>query len=460
MDFPAAIAYLDGFVNFERSVPNHAMREALTLGRVRELAARLGNPQERFPSLHVAGTKGKGSTCAFAAAMLDAAGYKIGLYVSPHLQDVRERISIGGRRIAPEDFARLLLAARPGLEAMRGLPVGERRPTYFEVLTHLAFAWFAEEGIDAAVVEVGLGGRLDATNIVRPAACAITNISFDHMAILGNTLPQIAAEKAGIFKPGVPVVAAPQTPEVLATLEERARQAGARLEMAGRDYTVETLAPAADDAAAWPRAAVTLKDGTRYEATLGLRGAFQVENWAVAVRLADHFALAKTGAHIPAAAVARGARAIQWPGRMEEVEADVVARFSGQAPAPRLILDGAHNDHSLRTILSEIRAACAPSRRLVVLFGCAKDKDAGAMLRVLSAGGVEHVVFTHSGNARGRNPRELAAEWAALGGAPASACEDCAAGLRAALEEAGPQGLAVAAGSLYLVGAIKDLLNA
>jgi dihydrofolate synthase/folylpolyglutamate synthase len=289
MNYTQAVEYLNGFVNLERGPLDRSARAEISLDGVRELAGRLGNPHKSFASIHVAGTKGKGSTCAFAAAMLRAQGLHVGLYVSPHLEDLRERISIDGGMIPEADFARLLSACAPELEAMRQRPSGQRRPTYFEIVTHLAFAWFAAQRVDAAVLEVGLGGRLDATNIVEPEVCGIANISYDHTAILGETLTQIAGEKAGILKRGVPVVLAPQLPEATRTIMECAAAAGAPVETVGAEIAFGELD--ADHDAEWPlpRAWARFPDGREFRATLGLRGGHQVENWVLALRLADIF---------------------------------------------------------------------------------------------------------------------------------------------------------------------------
>ncbi|HYG75870.1 MAG TPA: folylpolyglutamate synthase/dihydrofolate synthase family protein [Planctomycetota bacterium] len=421
MTYSEALAFLDGFVNLERSAQTRATRVVITLDRVREIAARLGNPQDRFPTLHVAGTKGKGSTCAFAASILTAAGYKTGLYTSPHLVDVRERIRIGESMIPKADFARILNNCRPVLEAMRHPPRGQRRPTYFEILTHLAFAWFAEQNVDVGIIEVGLGGRLDATNIITPVACGITNISFDHQAILGDTLEQIAREKAGIMKPGVPVVLAPQRPHVLRMLQDCAKLTGAPCETIHEPQLPRNL-------------------------EVGLRGAFQVENWALAARLAEIYVERSAGKKLSAAALREGSRKVSWPGRLEEI-------------FKRVFLDGAHNDHSLETVLREVRPKPRGSSPLVVLFACAKDKDSKAMLRVLAAEKVSQVIFTHSGNVRGKDPADLASEWQTLSGRSALTFASPMEGIAEARRLAGKTGVVLATGSLYLVGAIKSALR-
>jgi dihydrofolate synthase/folylpolyglutamate synthase len=451
MNYPESLAYLDGFVNLERNALNASARAVITLDNVRELARQLGNPQDQLKLIHVAGTKGKGSTCAFAASILNAAGLRIGLYTSPHLQNVRERISIDNKPIPEEDFARILTVCHPVLEKLRHVPQGQRRLTYFEVLTHLAFAWFAEQRVDGAVVEVGLGGRLDATNIIQPVVCGITNISFDHMAILGDTLAKIAGEKAGIIKTSVPVVVAPQNPEALTAIEARAKELTAPLERIGHE--IKLIEPKARASKDWrrPSAQIVLPGERRVGATLGLHGGFQKENWAVAVRLADVFHQKLRGKSIPAEAVEKGSLQVQWPGRMQEIA-------KSSAGDPRLVLDGAHNDHSVKLVVNELLGS-PDSRPLVVLFGCAKDKDFGAMLAVLAEAAPDHVVFTHSGHSRGREPADLLCEWQSISKMPASSAATAAEGLAEAKRKAGQQGLVLVTGSLYLVGAVMDLLQ-
>jgi dihydrofolate synthase/folylpolyglutamate synthase len=442
MDYTGATDYLDSFTNLERGALDRQAREAISLDSVRALAARLGHPERGFPSLHVAGTKGKGSTCAFAAAALRAQGLRVGLYTSPHLSDIRERIRIDDADISQSAFARLLTDMRPALDAMLARPIRERRPTYFEILTHLAFLWFAEERVDAAVVEVGLGGRLDATTILQPDVCGIANISYDHTAILGETLTLIAGEKAGIFKTGVPALSAPQVSEARAALERAAQAAGAPLTIleAGRDFGGE--ASAVDTPWPRPRGWTRLNDGRLVRAELNLRGAHQVENWALATRLAETF-LARRGGRLGERAVVAGARDVVWPGRLEEFRRGGVSIF----------LDGAHNAASLQTILSEGRSRLPRARALTCVFGCARDKDVPGMLALLRAGphAPNRVIFTDSANPRGLPPGELGAQF----DAHADMCPDSSAALRRAMELSAPDGVVLVTGSLYLVGKLR-----
>ena len=454
MNYAEATEYLDGFINLERSALDRQARAAISLESVLELARKLGDPHTRFPSIHVAGTKGKGSTCAFAASILRAQGLRVGLYVSPHLETVRERISIDGAPISEIDFARVLTGCVPVLQVMRDPAPGRRRPTYFEIVTHLAFTYFAEQNIDVAVVEVGLGGRLDATNIIVPIVCGIANISYDHTAILGDTLDLIAREKSGIFKPHVPAVMVPQQPEAEHAIRACAHSSGVVLETVGAEITVRE--EPAQSLQEWPppRASVRMPDGTEYRATLGLRGRHQIENWALAVRLAEIFYRTKFNAALAPEAVARGSLNVVWPGRLERME------IPGQHNGPALFLDGAHNAASMETILNELHAHLKRSPRICV-FGCARDKDIPGMLRALARTdrGVDEIIFTDSGNPRGCTPGELAAAWKAFAPQPCSVMMSSSDALQHAIESAGPGGVVLVTGSLYLVGKLRETLK-
>ncbi|GMV79448.1 MAG: folylpolyglutamate synthase [Planctomycetota bacterium] len=455
MDYTQAQAYLDSFVNYERSVPVRKDRGAFTLKRIEELAARLGQPHLAYPTLHVAGTKGKGSCCAFAASILRAAGLKVGLYSSPHLVDLRERITVNGHWIEESAFVDLLEQCRPHLEEMRARKDGSRRPTYFEIMTHLAFLYFARERVDVAVIEVGLGGRLDATSIVQPVACGITQISFDHMAFLGDTLDLIAREKAGIFKAGVPATSAPQAPEAAAALQSAAQERGTPLECVGRDLELSTrLRPFEPDSAPLRQTEATLQspaEGWRFQARLGLAGTYQSENWAVAVRLAQRYWLKHRTGTLPAAAVQQGSAEVHWPGRLE-----FIPREAGQ---PLLFLDGAHNEASMDRALGALRELRPDRSRLVVVLGCAKDKDHVAILKAV-ARHADALVLTQSQNPRARSPEELTSTWLELTGRSAPAYASVEEALSEADRLAGDgSGLVAVTGSLYLVGLVRRKMN-
>jgi dihydrofolate synthase/folylpolyglutamate synthase len=386
----------------------HAIR--LGLERVERALEDLGRPDRALRVLQVAGTNGKGSTCAMAAAALARAGHRVGLYTSPHLERFNERIRVDGAEIpdaALDARLRAILAACPW-HAADGAP--EDRLTYFEVATLAAILHFAEEGVGAAVLEVGLGGRFDATSAVRPVACAVSRIGLDHVELLGPTLGDIAREKAGVFKPGVPAVTvAAQPPEALRALREEARARGAPL----------ATAPA-------------------YAGAVGLAGAHQRENAglaAAALRLLDG-----AGVAVPEAAIAAGIAEARWPGRLEE--------------RGGVLLDGAHNADGAAALAAELLARGGGAE---LVFGVLADKDHRAMLAAL-APGLRALHLVSPGTARARDPREVAADAAALGLA-AHVHGDVREALSCARGAAGRGGVACVAGSLVLVGAARALLD-
>lgn len=346
---------------------------------VRALLARLGNPQRTYPILHVAGTKGKGSTCAFMAWGLMESGLKTGLYISPHLQDWRERIQVNGQPIGEDALARLVEDAQPYLE---GLPLST-----FEVTTALALWHFAREHCDAAVVEVGLGGRLDATSVVEPIVAVITSLSLDHTQLLGNTLTEIAAEKAAIIKPGTPTVSAPQEAEAWAVIEARAREQGSRLVQVGRDWRYEIVQ------ATWEGTEARIgADGAMQRYHIGLPGLFQVENATVA--LAALHEAARAGLPVTEAGCVTGLAKAVWPGRLERI-----------SHHPTVVLDGAHNPYSVRRLLESLKALLGDVRPTFV-FGCMADKDAKGMLEALLPV-ARRVILTQADTGRAASPANL-----------------------------------------------------
>ncbi len=350
-----ALDYIFSFVNYEKPVRFGYNAETLNLGRMRELLDRLGRPQDRFRCVHIAGTKGKGSTSAMIESVLRTAGYRTGLYTSPHLHTWRERIRFDGTLMPKAALVEQLGKARPSIEAMPEL-------TAFEIMTALAFTYFVQEGVDWAVLETGLGGRLDATNVVTPAVCAITSLSYDHVELLGHTLPEIAAEKAGIIKAGVPVVSAPQAPEALAVIEQVCSERSARLIRAGVDWT------ATRQSADISGQTLTLRrtaDGlTLPDLRIALLGEHQIINTTVAVALLAE--LRAQGLGITDDVLRNGLTAAHWPGRFELL-----------SERPVLVVDSAHNIDSalrLRATLAEFFPQTS-KRRLTLVFGALADKD-------------------------------------------------------------------------------------
>lgn len=402
-----ALEYIYSFVSHEKHARYGDGAAALGLERMYGLLERLGRPQDRFRCVHIAGTKGKGSTSAMTEAVLRAAGYRTGLYTSPHLHTFRERIRLNGALMTKSEVVELLAELRPAFDATPGINT-------FEIMTALAFAFFARRGVEWAVIEVGLGGRLDPTNVVAPAACAITSISFDHMDLLGPTLDLIAREKAGIIKPGVPVVSAPQAPEALAVIEQTAARQNSPLILIGRDWTISCRQADLDGQTVMVRQVGRERGDSGRPPTwdapdladlrIPLTGAHQLDNTATAIGLLAE--LRDQGVAIGADALRRGLAATRWPGRFELLNR-----------RPDIVADCAHNGDSalrLRETLARFYPA-TPGRRLWLVFGASADKDIEAMLRALllptptdaypvPAG----VVMTRSGHPRQADPGRLA----------------------------------------------------
>lgn len=359
LTYDEALDYLYGLINYEVRRPDRYAPDVVSLDRPRALMAAFGDPQETYPVIHVTGTKGKGSVSAMCASVLQSAGLRVGLYSSPHLQDFRERFRINNELIDPSVMASLVERVRPVVERTPGL-------TWFEVTTAIAFLYFAEAKVDIAVIEVGLGGRLDATNIIRaPLVSTITSLSYDHMALLGNTLASIAFEKAGIIKPGIPVVSAPQSVEALEVLERIAAERGSPLTLVGRDYDYQL--DSADEYGQW----FTMNrhgDAPNCYWT-PLLGEHQAINAAVALATLDHVRAA--GVPISDEAIRTGLRLVNWPGRLE-----VVRR------SPWLVLDVAHNAASAERLANAITTIFKPDH-LILIFGAFSDKDVPGMFKAL-----------------------------------------------------------------------------
>jgi dihydrofolate synthase/folylpolyglutamate synthase len=408
-----ALRFLNTFTDYER-MASPAKPGDYTLDRMRRLLAQLGHPERAFLSLHIAGTKGKGSTAHLAEAILREAGYRTGLYTSPHLVDMRERIRLDGGPVSEKDFTWAMSEMEPELRRLR--------PTYFETMTAAAFLIFARERVDYAVVEVGLGGRLDATNVILPAACAITTIDYDHMDKLGHTLREIAGEKAGIIKPGVPVVSSPQAPEARRVLLARARPFFPRFRVRSRGDVLRFTAEG--------RAA-------RYGCALPALGEHQAANAATAIALVE-----SSGARISPAVVRRALGKVRLPGRVERV-----------GRRPWVIVDAAHNPVSARALVAALRSL--PRRRTILVFGASADKDVDGMLRVLLPG-ADLAIFTRAASPRAAAPSELLRK---AGRRPAVAAGSVARALAMARKAAGPRDAVVVTGSFYIAGEALALLS-
>ena len=352
--------YIFGYVNYEKQVRYPYDAVTFNLSRMEEVLERLGRPQDRFQCVHIAGTKGKGSTSVMVESVLRSAGYRTGIYTSPHLHTFRERIRLGSGLMTKSELVALLDRCKPAIEAVPQI-------TAFEVMTALAFQYFAENGVEWAVLEVGLGGRLDATNVVHPAVCAITSLSYDHVELLGHTLSLIAFEKAGIIKPGVPVVSAPQEPEAMAVIRRVCADTGANLVVLGEAWRWEN--DGADLAGQTLTVAGPAGVPTYADLRLPLLGRHQLDNATTAVAILEQ--LRDQGVTIPEQALRSGLATARWPERFELLSSQ-----------PALVVDSAHNENSAR----KLRAALAewfprpPRRQLALIFGASSDKDIAGML--------------------------------------------------------------------------------
>ncbi len=415
-------------VRFLYSLGNEIRTVKLGLERIRELLAALGNPHRSFRSVHVAGTNGKGSVAAMIASSLRAAGYRTGLYTSPHLAEPTERIRVDGKRISEDHFARVFDAVHHAALRMQRLGELEFHPTYFETVTAMGFLAFRELGVEVAVVETGLGGRLDATNVLEPEVAVITRIDYDHEAWLGNSIEAIAREKAGILKAGRPAVFGPQRPEALGVLQERAAELGIR-PVEAASWTVHELELRPDGSRL-----VLRRGDEEIPIVCPLAGAHQIENVLSAVA-----ALRELG--IEAGDIRRGIARTRWPGRLERVR-----------EGPEVILDGAHNPGAMRELAAHIRRFYT-GRKVWVLYGSMRDKSLDEIAGIL-APVADHIVVTQIDSDRALRPEVLQKlfDHGAVEMAP-----DIEEGLEMVLEAA-PEDVVFVTGSLLLVGEVRKRL--
>ena len=415
-----AIAWIDGL---------RYASEKNGLDNMRLLMKALGDPQEKLRCIHVAGTNGKGSTCALLERMLRACGLKTGLYTSPYLMRYSERMRVNGEPVGEDAFVALAERVREQAEALAEAGV---RPTWFELGTAMAFLWFAEQKVDAAVIEVGLGGRLDATNIITPEVCLIGPIGLEHTKQLGDTLEQIAFEKAGIIKSGVPVVVQRQQgPSVQAVFHRIAEERGAPLfDLA--DHPPHEVRCDAFGA--------SFRYGT-HGARISLAGRHQVDNACLALAGLD--LLRQTGWQLDEAAAMDGLSRTVWPARLEWIN-------------QRTLLDGAHNAHGARALAQYVREFLR-GRRIVCVVGMMKDKDTGECAAVF-AEIADAAVATQIDYPRALPCEQLALQLAGHG-LPAEAVPDEAQAVARARELAGENGIVLICGSLYLAGDLRLLLK-
>lgn len=434
MDFQSTLDYLYSFVNYEANPGKVYAPERFNLDRVRGLLKSLANPHSRYASVHIAGTKGKGSLAAMVESVLRAAGYGTGLFTSPHLQDFCERIQVGGKMIPRDSLAEIVTELRPHIAETPNI-------TLYEISTVIALEWFARQGVEIAVIEVGLGGRLDATNVISPSICAITPISFDHVELLGDTIESIAIEKAGIIKSGVPVIVAPQPAKAQLVLQERAATVRAPLTTVVTEWGWRST----EHTAAGQRFIIWHTNRPHEECTyqLPVIGEHQIENAAVAVALVQE--LREQGWRISQQAIARGLKTLQWPARCEIM--------LGRPPT---MLDCAHNRASAKR-LAETLQDYFPGLRRILVFGAMRDKDVTGMFAELLPG-CSIAIMTSTATARAMRPTDLV-QLAKDYNCKISPAADLSSALAQAKHSAKQDGIVVVTGSVALAGAAYAALT-
>jgi len=435
MNYQESLKYLFS-LGRELAAPTQAAAAKFDLENISALAAALGHPERKYRSIHIAGTNGKGSTAAFTESILRTAGIKSGLYTSPHLERINERIRVDGEEISDEAFARTFTKLQTLIENLLAQGKLRAHPTFFEVVTAIAFEHFANRGVEIAVFEVGLGGRLDATNILAPDVSVITRVDFDHENFLGHSLEEIAGEKAGIIKSGVPVVLGEQKEETKKVVLRKAEELGAPVCDVAAEYLVENVTT--EDGCV--RATVVANTtGARVRVAPMLRGLFQLENAIDAIAVAR--ILQAGGARISEEAIEQGTAKTVWPGRIEKLACN-----------PDVYLDGAHNPSAARELAKFVQQNFH-GRRVTLLFGAMRDKAvdeiAGALFPL-----AREVIFTQPKISRAISAVQLA-EMAGEYAPKFQVIANADAALEAALNSASADDAVFVTGSLYLVGELR-----
>ena len=439
----AAIEFLNSTINIERVRPDKVSSEVWKLDRMHALMKALGDPQDELQIIHIAGSKGKGSTSNMLEGVLQGCGYTTGVFTSPHLIDVRERVRVGGVPIPENAFDEALAACR---SAAASIEKEHGKATYFELLTALAMLVFAQQAVDLVILETGLGGRLDCTNIVTPRIVALTSIHLEHTQILGDTIEKIAAEKAGIIKPGAMTISVPQDETVLEVFRSKATEVGAPLSILGQDIVYTERFQSGIKGG--PSALICVGDESNgfEHVSVPLLGMHQAPNCGLV--LAIVIRLREMGFELSEREVLAGITQIPARARLEQV-----------LDRPRIFIDGAHTPESVRSVLLAA-AAHIDYDSLIVVFGCASDKDMDGMIEALATG-ADKVIFTLSGNnPRSADPKDLLARSRARGSLMSESAPSVRDGINlaaAACDKA--QDLILVLGSFYIAGEAKGLIE-
>lgn len=436
--YEQAIEFLYGRINYERILAESVTAGGFKLERMKDLLARLGNPHLEIPAVHIAGTKGKGTTAAIAASILEAAGYRVGLFTSPHITSFEERIQVNGRMPDEADVVSLVGQVAEISDEMDRVP-GQMSPTFFEITMAIGWLWFRRQNVDLAVLEVGLGGRLDATNVCRSIVCAITSISRDHTALLGNTLEEIAREKAGIIKPGVPLVCGVEDGPALKTIQGIADERGSAITVIDREIQIET-------AAGYDPREVTIgtQRNTYERLELPFAGRHQFRNAAVAIGLIEE--VKSQGWPVAGDAFRRGVSQARCPLRIEVVRRE-----------PTVVLDVAHNWASITALLETLNRDFARNRRILI-FAASRDKDAAGMLRLLLSQFTTVIVTQFLGNPRALPVEKTARLARSLTSRMIHAANTPAGAWQLARRLAGTEDLIAGTGSFFIAAELREII--
>lgn len=439
----SALAYLNSCVNFERVRTQTIKPESFKLIRMQALVKELGDPHMAVPCVHIAGSKGKGSTCVMLESCLRSSGYTTGLYTSPHLIDERERVRINGSKIDESSFDEALALCK---DAAINIAQEHGQATYFEMMTALAFVVFAQQAVDLVILETGLGGRLDCTNVAQPVVVGLTSIQLEHTDVLGTTLVEIAKEKAGIMKPGGAALSVPQSEEVIEAFRSIAEQTGCTLSVLDDEILYSSRFQSATRRGPHPKVCVGQGDGCFEHMSVPLLGEHQAQNCGLS--LAIILELRKHGFDLPEHQVIMGLENTPRDGRLEQVN-----------DHPRVLVDGAHTPESVRETLKAV-AQQLEFDSLVVVFGCNNDKRCKEMIKELKTR-ADKVIFTRAqSNSRSTDPQDLGRQYTEISSKSCESYTDPTSAIRAAGKSLGSNDLLLVLGSFYLAGEVKSLFNA
>jgi len=434
--YDEALKYLYARTNYEQEKRLRYNVDTFNLKRMEQLLSLVGNPHNKIDTVHIAGTKGKGSTATMLANMVEANGYKVGLYTSPHLVDLHERIMVNSQMITRSAMLGLINRVYKAVEKVSK----ETAPTFFEIMTAIAFMHFVDSKVDISVIETGLGGRLDSTNVIKPKVVGITNLSFDHQKQLGNTIEEIAKEKAGIFKPGVPIVTVQQDPNAMRILRTQAAAVKAPFSVTGVDIDFSHRFETSPEHGPHNRVCLTTQTSKFEHLRVPLHGIHQAINCGLALAMLDK--LKGAGYEIDNDKTVQGLSKVRLPGRMEMICED-----------PRVLIDAAHNAASIRALMYAIGQSI-PYDSMIVIFGCNEDKDVQGMLQELQFG-ADKVIFTRSNSIRAMSPDALVEQYMAVSGKMCQSAASLADALLLAKNAVGKEDLICITGSFYLIGLAK-----